>query len=174
MTRFLMLMLILGMFASVGILSRYSDSKKDWRRHSENADFDIDLGRLKNLYSISPEKYDLTPEATKYFQNYKAVRIGLSYSDYVEYLKWIEEVKAENKKVASLRAKTKFLESVHDDLTEYKNAAQNEFDEEIKKIQESVRSTLYLNTPPFNLSSIYSKDDAHSISCERNNEGDVL
>lgn len=172
MTRFLMLMLILGMFASVGILCRHSDSKKDWRRHSEDADFDIDLGRLKNLYSISPEKYDLTPQATKYFQNYKAVRIGLSYSDYVKYLKWIEEVKAENKKVASLRAKTKFLESVHDDLTEYRNAAQNEFDEEMKKIQES--TSLYSNMLSFNLSSIYSKDDACSVFCERKNEGDVL
>lgn len=172
MTGFLAIMFVLGMFGSVYIVFRYSDSKKDWRRHSENADFDIDLGRLKNLYSISPEKYDLTPKATKYFQNYKAVRIGLSYSDYVKYLKWIEEVKAENKKVASLRAKTKFLESVHDDLTEYRNAAQNEFDDEMKKIQES--TSLYLNLPSFNLSSIYSKDDAHSVFCERKNEGDVL
>lgn len=172
MTGFLPIVFVLGMFASVGILSRYSNSKKDWRRHSENADFDIDLGRLKNFYSISPEKYDLTPQATKYFQNYKAVRIGLSYSDYVKYLKWIEEVKAENKKVASLRAKTKFIESVHDDLAEYRNTAQNEFDDEMKKIQES--TSLYLNSPSFNLSSIYSKDDAHSIFCERNNEGDVL
>ena len=103
-----------------------------WKRHSKGATIKLTFSQFEKMYNVAPARYELSNERTIYRNGSRLFSIFFSFSDYNQYLHWLQKLKSDGLEAKSVEAKQEYMRCVHEDIESFKE----ELEEGIQTMRE--------------------------------------